>query len=229
MNLLDRLNRITIYVGNLGSGKTEVAVNTALALMRSGKRTALVDLDIINPYFRTRLVRQQLEDMGLRVVSPTGRFSFADLPALSPAVKGVIENPEATGVFDVGGDDVGAVALGQYRDMLQGREIKMLFVINTCRPFTRDPEGIIKYVRGIEKASGIKACGLVNNANLGRETGVDTVVSGFAVVSRVSEMLGLPVFFTAVKRDLQEEARLALGERSAILPLDKFMLTPWEL
>lgn len=228
MNLLDRLNRITIYVGNLGSGKTEVAVNTALALMRAGKRTTLVDLDIINPYFRTRLVRQQLEDMGLQVVSPTGRFAFADLPALSPAVKGVIENPEATGVFDVGGDDVGAVALGQYRDMLQGREFKMLFVINTCRPFTRNPEGIIKYVRSIEEASGIKASGLVNNANLGRETGLETVLGGFAAVSRVSEMLGIPVCFTAVKRELEEEAGCALGEKSGILPLDKFMKTPWE-
>ncbi|MCL6611008.1 MAG: hypothetical protein K6T66_05640 [Peptococcaceae bacterium] len=226
--LFDRLKRITIFTGSLGSGKTEVAVNTALGLMRLGKKAALVDLDIINPYFRTRLVRKQLEEMGLRVVSPEGRFSFADLPALSPAVKGVIENGEITGVFDVGGDDAGAVALGRYRDILQDREFGMLFVINACRPYTREPEGIIRNIDSIQEASGIKVSGLVNNTNLGGETGLDTVLDGFSTVSRVSEMTGLPVCFTAVKRDLEEKALKALGGKTDVLALDKFMKTPWE-
>lgn len=227
--MFDKLKRITIFTGNLGSGKTEVAVNLALNLMRRGKRTVLVDMDIINPYFRTRLVRNQLENLGLEVVSPTGKFTFADLPAISPAVKGVIVNGEITGVFDVGGDDVGAVALGQYRDLLEGREFRMLFVINTCRPFTRDPDGVIKYINSIQDASGIRADGLVNNANLGGETGLDTVLNGFEVVSGVADMLGLPVVFTAVKRELEEAAREALYGKSDILPLEKFMKTPWEL
>ncbi len=226
--MFDRLKRITIYVGNLGSGKTEVAVNTALGLLKLGKETALVDLDIINPYFRARLVRKQLEDMGLKVVSPAGRLSFADLPAVSPAVKGVVENVEMTGVFDVGGDDVGAVALGQYRELLEGRDFQMIFVINTCRPFTRDPEGIIRYLDGIQEASGIRAHGLVNNANLGGETDLDTVLNGFSVVSRVAARIGLPLVFTAVKRDLAEEVRLALGGEAGVLPLDKFMKAPWD-
>lgn len=226
--MLELLKRITIYVGNLGSGKTEIAANTALALMRSGKNARLVDLDIINPYFRTRLIRQQLEDRGLQVICPRGKFSFADLPALSPGVKGVIENREITGVFDVGGDDVGAVALGQYRTMLEGQDFQMLFVINNCRPFTRDPEGIIKYLGSIQEASGIKASGLVNNANLGADTGLETVLAGYQSVSRVSGMTGLPVYFTAVRRELEEEARRALGPEAGILPLEKFMKTPWE-
>lgn len=228
MVLMDRLKRLTIYTGNLGSGKTEVAVNTALSLMRLGKRAVLVDLDIINPYFRTRMVRGQLEEMGLEVVSPQGRFSNADLPNVSPAVKGVFLNREITGVFDVGGDDVGAVALGQYREMLDGQDYQMLFVINTCRPFTRTPEGIIKYIRSIQDACGIMVSGLVNNANLGSETGLDTVLDGLSMVSGVAKTLGLPVSFTAVRRGLLDEARRALGEEADILPLEKFMKTPWE-
>lgn len=226
--MMDRLKRITIYTGNLGSGKTEVAVNTALGLMRQGYITSLVDLDIINPYFRSRLVKKQLEDLGLHVITPEGNMSFADLPALSPAVKGVIQDQEKTGVFDVGGDDVGAVALGRYKDWLQGQDYQMLLVINTCRPFTRKPEGIIKYLHSIQDASGMKVSGLVNNANLSEETTLSTVLDGLKVVSKTSEMLSLPVFFTAVKKDLAEEVKNALGRKSKILVLEKFMKTPWE-
>ncbi|MHB8918717.1 MAG: hypothetical protein ACYC4H_11885, partial [Desulfocucumaceae bacterium] len=141
---------------------------------------------------------------------------------------GVLLNHEITGVFDVGGDDVGAVALGQYREMLDGQDYQMLFVINTCRPFTRTPEGIIKYIKSIQDACGIMVSGLVNNANLGSETGLDTVLEGFSMVSGVAKTLGLPVSFTAVRRGLLDDARRVLGEEADILPLEKFMKTPWE-
>ena len=226
--MFDRLKRITLYTGNLGSGKTEVAVNTALGLMRLGKKTSLVDLDIINPYFRSRRVKKQLEKLGLHVVTPEGNLSFADLPALSPAVKGVIQDDKKTGVFDVGGDDVGAVALGRYKDWLQEQDHQMLLVINTCRPFTRDPEGIIKYLQSIQGASGIKVSGLVNNTNLGGETDLATVLEGFRIVSRTSKMLGLPIIFTAVTKGLEEETKRELEKESNILVLEKFMKTPWE-
>lgn len=199
----------------------------ALKMMRGGKKTALVDLDIINPYFRTRLVIKSLEEMGLNVIAPGGNMVFADLPALSPAVKGVIENTGIHGVFDIGGDDVGATALGRYRDILLENDFLMLFVVNTCRPFTRRPEGIIKYLESIQSASGLKAGGLVSNANIGGETGLDTVLEGYETVARTAEMLGLPVYFVTVKSELEDSAREALGDTVSVFAIERFMSPPW--
>lgn len=225
--MIERLKRITMFTGNLGSGKTEIAINLALMMMRSGKKTALVDLDIINPYFRTRLVIKKLEDMGLKVIAPGGNLVFADLPALSPAIKGVIENTEVNGIFDIGGDDVGAAALGRYRDMLVDGDFLMLFVVNAFRPFTRNPEGIIKYLESIQSASGLRVGGLVSNANVGEETRLDTILEGFDIVCRTAGMLGLPVYFVAVRRELEEEARAALGKDVGVVGIERFMTPPW--
>lgn len=222
------MKRITIYTGNLGSGKTEIAINTALGLMKQGKKTALVDLDIINPYFRTRLVKDKLESTGLHIVSPDSKYSFSDQPAVSPAVKGVLLNNEITGVFDVGGDDVGAIALGQYRDQFPKGEYHLLFAVNCCRPFTGNPEGIIKYLNSIENASGMKVTGLVNNTNLGSETSLNTVIAGYKTLSEVSEFLGLDIVFTCVKKELESATRKELGEKNPVLTMEKFMKTPWE-
>jgi hypothetical protein len=224
---MHRLKRISIITGNLGSGKTEIAINLALHLAGQGLKTFLVDLDIINPYFRTRLVRGKLEEKGLQVISPLGDKAFADVPALSPAVKGVIENRAHTGVFDVGGDDVGAVALGRYRDMLKPEDFMMIFVVNTCRPFTGSREGIIKYLDSIERASGLPVRGLVCNTNIGLETSPGVVLEGFQTVEAVAGEKGIPLLFTVVNRAILAGAQELLGGRSAVFPIDLYMAPPW--
>lgn len=225
---MHRLKRISIITGNLGSGKTEIAINLALHMAHQGKKTFLVDLDIINPYFRTRLVRNKLEEMGLKVITPLGDLAFADLPALSPAIKGVIENRQCTGIFDVGGDDVGAVALGRYSDLLTPEDFLMIFVVNTCRPFTGDARGIIKYLRSIERASGLKAGGLVCNTNLGLETVPEAVWEGYRTVAAVSDQTGIPLLFTVVKSDLYSKVKELLRGESEIFPIDTYMEPPWK-
>ncbi|MFZ5644083.1 MAG: hypothetical protein ACOY46_10875 [Bacillota bacterium] len=222
------LKRISIITGNLGSGKTEVAINLAIMLKKLGRPTALVDLDIINPYFRTRLVMNKITDMGVKVVAPAGHLVMSDIPALSPEIKGVIENRTIYGVFDVGGDDVGATALGRYREQLLAEEFKVIFVVNANRPFTRDSEGIIKYIDSIEKASGLKVKGLVNNSNLGTETSLNTVIEGFDKVQAVSEILKIPILFTAVDKSLESQARIRLKGRSEVFPIRPFMEPPWK-
>ncbi len=226
--LQNQFKRLIIYAGNLGSGKTEISVNTAVALRALEKKTAIVDMDIINPYFRTRLVREQLEKMDIAVISPESRFTFADQPAVSPAVRGVILNSDTFGVFDVGGDDIGAFALAQHRDQFNIGNTEMLFVVNCCRPFTADSKGIIKYLESIETASGFKVTGLVNNTNLGNLTTAEVVLSGYQTVMEVSEFLGLKVRFTAVIRDLSVTVGNLLGKDAEILPIDKYMKAPWE-
>lgn len=220
--------RITIFTGNLGSGKTEVAINYALHEKKLGRRTAIVDLDIVNPYFRTRLVREQLGGLGLEVVCPRGPLAAADVPALSPAIKGVLENKDIYGVFDVGGDDVGATALGRFKELLPEGSHQLYFVVNACRPFTRDPAGVIKILRSVEKASKLKVTGLVSNTNLGRETDLQTVLDGHRMVREVAEEIGIPVAFLGARLDLVKELTMRVKDGTVVMPMQFFMRPPWQ-
>lgn len=225
--LIKNLRRLTIFTANLGSGKTELAVNFARQLKERGLPVSVVDLDVVNPYFRTRLVREELERKGLTVVCPRGEWAGADLPALSPAIRGVLEDERRYGVFDVGGDDVGATALGRFKPYLPGGSYHLWFVINACRPFTRDSDGIINYLRSIEKASRLTVTGLVSNTNLGRWTDLETVLAGQRVVKEAARRLSLPVVMAAARRSLAGELQEKLGADIPVLPLDLYMQPPW--
>jgi len=219
------VRHITIFCGNLGSGKTEIAINFALALKSTKKPVSLVDIDIVNPYFRSRIVRDYLIKKGLKVICPTGELAGADVPALPPSILGVLENPEINGVFDVGGDDIGATALGRFKPYLPEGSYNLYFVVNTRRPFTRNVKGILKYLSSIEKASRLKVTALVNNSNLGPETDMETVISGHETVTRAARELGVPVAFAASLRNLAPGLREKLG--IPVLPLDLNMQPPW--
>lgn len=218
--------RLYIFTGGLGSGKTEVAINTALAL-RSRGPVALVDLDIINPYFRTRNARAPLAARGIEVVCAPGELAQADAPVLVPGIMWVLTCGDRLGVFDVGGDDVGAIVLGSFRPYLREGEAAVFFVVNVCRPRTRTVTGIVRLVRDIENTARVRVNYLVNNTNLGASTTAAVVVTGQAVVGEAATALGIEVAFISVRRDLAAEVR-EMVHPVPVLPLDLFMQVPWE-
>jgi len=216
--------RLSIFTGNFGSGKTEVALNYALKIHADGNQVSIADLDIINPYFRTRMVRECLESMGITVVSPWGKLAGADVPALPAAIYGVLQGNAGYGVIDVGGDDIGATVLGRFKNNLPAGAFNLFLVVNVCRPFTRDVEGITTVLRSIEKTSRLRVNALVSNTNLGPETDVPVILEGHRVVQEAARQLGLPVAFACARRDLAA----SLGDLNIpVLPLDLFMKPPW--
>lgn len=221
------VKRVTIFTGNLGSGKTEIAINLARNLSARGEKVSLVDLDIINPYFRTRIAKDCLTREGLNVVCPPPQLANSDLPAIGPGIKGAIQYTEALCVCDVGGDDVGAIALGMFKPYLPPENYELLFVVNTCRPFTRDAAGVRKILAGIELNSRLKVTALVSNPNLGRATDLATVLNGHRQVEEIARALALPVKFLAVRRELFDQVGQA-GLTVPLLMVDFYMQTPWE-
>lgn len=223
--MFDEPKRITIFVGYFGSGKTETALNYAIRLNNMGRAVTVVDLDLINPYFRTRQVKNSFEEMGIKVVSPAGKLANADIPALPPAIQGVLERPHGYGVFDVGGGGIGATVLGRFEKDLPAGSYELFLVVNTCRPYSRDTDSIISIVAEIEKSSRLKVSALVSNTNLGPETNASVILEGHRIISEAAKSLNLPVAFISASSDLAE----ALGETDVpVLPLTLFMKTPWQ-
>lgn len=219
--------RIVLLVGNYGSGKTEVAVNLAIRLS-ARQPVAIADLDIVNPYFRCREARAEMETFGIRVINPVGEFVAADLPIVLPEVRGALSGGDGTLIFDVGGDDVGARVLSSLADMFVGTPYTMLQVVNSRRPFTETVEGCLKIKREIEAASRLNVTGLVSNAHLLEETDAGTVVQGLELTRAVSTAAGLPVAFVTANEGMQ--AALETQQIGCpVLWIKRRMLPPWKL
>jgi len=221
---MDFSKRIAIFAGAFGSGKTELALNYAHRAAAEGRRVALADLDIVSPYFRSRDTAAELAAQGIEVIAPLGELAQADLPVISPRVRAALADPELMVVLDVGGDDAGATALGQFSDQLKSLPHALLLVVNTCRPFTRDVDGIANMVHTIERATHLTVTGLVANPNLGAETTAEIIRVGLARVEEAARNLNLPVAALAVRADLAAQ----VGELTVpLFPLQIFLLPPW--
>ena len=220
-------DRVVLIVGNYGSGKTEVAVNLAIRLAGRGQ-VSIADLDIVNPYFRCREARQEMEGFGIRVINPEGGYQSADLPIILPEVRGILQSDGGTVIFDVGGDDVGARVLSSLADVLASSRCTMLQVLNARRPFTETVEGCIKIGREIEAASRLRITGLVSNTHLLEETDLATVVEGLELARRVGETADLPVAFVTASEHLRNEFD-AKRAGCPVLWIKRRMLPPWKL
>ena len=199
-------SRITLFAGHYGSGKTNLAVNWAVDLKRRHSNVAIADLDIVNPYFRTKDGEKLLDAAGIRLISSGFANSNVDAPSMPAAVMSLFDDKSIYGVIDVGGDDRGANAVGKYAKIFQTEEsISLLFVMNCYRPLTASVLDTVAVLREIEQAARFKFTGLVNNSNLGAETTAQTVADSLEYADEVSETARLPIAFTAVKEGLATE------------------------
>ncbi|MDE6881177.1 MAG: hypothetical protein K2P20_07440 [Oscillospiraceae bacterium] len=209
--------RITLFAGHYGSGKTNIAVNYVRLLSREGKRTAIADLDIVNPYFRTKDTARELEESGVELISPQFANTNVDLPALPAEAYRLVQDRELYAVLDIGGDDRGAYALGRYTPfILEEGDYRMAFVANPYRPLTRTPEEALAVMREIEAAGGLPFTCIVNNANLAHETTIHTVLDSLPYMQKLSELSGLPVWLTSAE---ERVAEVLAGWVPEVLPM----------
>ncbi|NTV88984.1 MAG: P-loop NTPase [Clostridiales bacterium] len=222
--------RISIFTGHFGSGKTEVSVNYALELAKQGYRTAIVDLDIVNPFFRTADVASILESKGIKVITPVFANTNMEVPSLPPDIYSVFNQKDYRVVIDVGGDDLGAKVLARYHEEIAGDDCEMYFVVNTRRPDTASEEGIRLMLDEIENSSGFKVDWLVNNTNILLETTEKEILEGDIKIRHVSEQLGIPVAFTSGLESVIEdmEARNVKMAGDGSLKLGKLIKLLWE-
>jgi hypothetical protein len=221
------LKGVVIIVGNYGSGKTEVAINLAVYHKRAGIDVRITDLDIVNPYFRTREAREPLRNLGIDVVLPPEQYMQADLPILSPQVAGSIRQPGQLTLLDVGGDDAGATILASLEHEFKATSHRVLQVINPFRPFTETVQGCLKTRDAIESASKLTVSGLIGNANLIDDTGPDDIYAGYRFLRGLSEHSGLPLEFITAGRALMpslDTDRFACP----VLPIDRQLVPPWQ-
>ncbi len=197
--------RITLLAGHYGSGKTNIAVNMALDLKKQQSNTAIADLDIVNPYYRTLDSRKELEEAGVRlIVSPYANTNL-DIPALPQEMYAIVHDRTLHSVVDVGGDDRGALALGRLTPLLrEENDYDLFMVINWYRPLTRDVQSILEVKQEIEEAGRLPFTGIINNSNLGAETTAQCVLDSMDFAYGVSEAAGLPLVMTTVEERLYD-------------------------
>ncbi|MFO7676036.1 MAG: cobalamin biosynthesis protein CbiA [bacterium] len=225
--LLAGLRRVCAFGGGFGSGKSEVAVNFAVALVSAGRRVRLADLDIVNPYFRSREAREPLRAAGVELLLPSEEMMSADMPVIPPEVRGALASGGGTLVLDLGGGPVGARVMASIADALVPGECDGMFVLNSRRPFTSTVAGAVRMMRDIERVSGLTMNRVVVNSHLIDETDAGVVGEGVTLAREVCAETGASVAFVAVERELAGRLdRAAAGY--PLLLIDRRLLKPWE-
>ena len=200
--------RITLLCGHYGSGKTNVAVNMAYDLKNQFEKVAIADLDIVNPYFRTKDSAKEFKEKGIELICSDYAGSNVDIPALPQQIYSICDQKEKRVIIDVGGDDRGALALGRIApSILEENDYEMIFVINCFRPLTRDADSTIEVMREIEYAANMKFTAIVNNSNLGEETKTEDILKSLAYADEISKKTGLPIKCTSVYNVLYEDLK----------------------
>ena len=224
------MKRVTILTGAFGSGKTECSVSLARSAGRGGEQVVLIDMDIVNNYFRSTFQEDKLAADNVTLIATDCAKSRSDMPVVSPEVFSVFAgNDDRQIIMDVGGDDIGARALGQFKGRLDGLgdDLDVLCVVNTFRPMTDTAEHILAMIDKIEKSSRLKVTGLVNNSNLSIKTTPEVVLEGDRIVGEVAEKLGIPVVYHAVHEDIDIPREVLDGLAGDEILVEGFNLPEW--
>lgn len=227
------MKRITAIAGHYGSGKTEFSVNLALDLKKEKDKVAILDMDIANPYFRSRERQKMMEAEGIDVIFNTYGYDITeDLPAITAALRGPLENTEFTAVVDVGGNDSGARVLKQFEKYFRRDDCELLCVLNANRPETDTVDGMLEHLHSIEIETGLKFHGIINNTHLLRETTADDIVKGYELCKQVSDKLGIPIVWNTCREDLMDDLKQLIIDKNIegldnIYPIKLYMRPSW--
>ncbi|MBO4460662.1 MAG: hypothetical protein J5715_00285 [Clostridiales bacterium] len=211
--------KLTVIVGAYGSGKSEISVNAAFALRQafpSPAKILLADMDIVNPFYRSADAGSILEEAGVKVVAPAYARSNVDSPILTGEMYIVFDDPEYRGVFDIGGEDMGAVVLGSLKSRMETIPYQVLMAVNTLRPFTSDPQQIAEMTVELSRASGLPIAGYINNTNLLHETSPEMIEEGEAKIIEAGKLTGVPLVLTTLLGHLE-----GLKSQCEIFEMDK--------
>ena len=219
------MSRIRIFTGHFGSGKTEIALNYVMDLAKTGKKVALVDIDIVNPYFCSRNMKDKLEKMGIKLIASSASLMNAELMVIPSNVYGVFNDKSYEVVMDIGGDDQGSLILRQYNEYLKQESYDMYFVVNNDRPFTSNKVETITYLKSIERASGLIVTGLISNTNLSYETTAEDIIKGDKIVTDISLELEIPYKYIVCTKDLAGIVKNKV--HAEVYPIEIYMKPPW--
>ena len=205
MKYIENSKRVTIFAGHYGSGKTNIAVNFAKELKKSGKAVALAELDIVNPNFRSKDSEKELNEAGIDLICSEFASTNVDIPALPFTINRIINDKNTYAVLDIGGDDAGSVVLGRLANGIRNEDnYEMIFVVNFFRPITRTAEDALEIMREIEAVSSLKFTAIVNNSNLGELTTKEDINSTEKEVKKLCKITSLPLLFTSVESNIYD-------------------------
>ncbi len=221
-------NELIIVIGAYGSGKSEYSINLAKEYSQRGEEVTLVDLDVVNPYFRSRDVRDQFAKEGITVIAPESEFKHADLPMLSPRIMGAVQNHQNTVILDVGGDPAGCRTLARYVNNIKKRGYKMQLVINTKRPFTADARGITEMLEMLKFASKLDITEFICNTNLMEHTTTEIIEEGIKIIDEVAKKENIKFdTFTVLDKYINDIPKEIEGKTR--ITLHYFLSKPWEM
>jgi len=227
---------LTIITGHYGVGKTNLCLNIARDMRQVLPKVTLVDLDVVNPYFRTTDNKDYLDAHGIRVLGPVYGASNLDTPSLAPGIDDAIVDARAEHgvIIDVGGDSDGARALGRYGPKIRTRAYRLIYVVNLHRPETVTLEDNISQMKSIEATSGLVATELVGNTHLKEFSSAGDIVAAARPTLAIAQAAGVALSAICAPRDMADEVAAALADDEqlrgiGVYGVDIVVGAPWEL